>query len=434
MKGKIYVRCGGTIDRSYKDGIRLRGYHQDVTLDMQKEMEVREKLENALKEAKNANMAKTTFLSQMSHDIRTPLNGIIGLMEISEAHKDNYELVQENRCKARVSAKHLLDLINDILELSKLGDNNTVLAHEAFDLIKLSEDVMTISGTRAKESGITMIHAPYCDEMTVRYIYGSKLHIRQIFLNILDNAIKYNKPGGAVMCSASAQMKDDKHVEYTFVISDTGIGMSEEYISHLYEPFAQANYDEVSVYQGTGLGMSIVKALVDKMEGTIEVDSRLGEGTTFTVKLPFETADEGDIENEKEVQPAGSIEGLNILLVEDNELNMEIASFMLEDAGANVHKVFDGIEAVETFVNTPEYTYDVILMDLMMPLMNGIEATKAIRASNRADAASIPIIAMTANAFAEDVEAVKAAGMNEHIAKPLDMKKVISTIQKYCEK
>lgn len=189
VKGKIYVRCGGTIDRSYKDGIRLRGYHQDVTLDMQKEMEVREKLENALKEAKNANMAKTTFLSQMSHDIRTPLNGIIGLMEISEAHKDNYELVQENRCKARVSAKHLLDLINDILELSKLGDNNTVLAHEAFDLIKLSEDVMTISGTRAKESGITMIHAPYCDEMTVRYIYGSKLHIRQIFLNILDNAI-----------------------------------------------------------------------------------------------------------------------------------------------------------------------------------------------------------------------------------------------------
>ncbi len=404
---------------------------QGIAEEKEREFEAREKLEAALKEAKKADLAKSAFLSQMSHDIRTPLNGIIGLLEISERHKEDYKLVNDNRAKAKVAANHLLALINDVLELSKLGDGNTVIAHEPFNMVHLAEDVIAISATKAVEAGITLGHRKCSDEITVPWVCGSELHVRQLFLNILDNAIKYNKPGGSVTFRAKVVGKDEDTVTYAFIFEDTGIGMSKGFTERIYEPFTQERYDARSVYQGTGLGMSIVKNLVDRMKGTIDIKTELGVGTTFTITIPFEIAHMGQDTDEAQADDSYDITGARILIAEDNELNMEIASYLLRDAGAKVTEVTDGKQAVESFIANPPDTYDIIIMDLMMPVMSGMEAAILIRSCGRSDAATIPIIAMTANAFEEDVEAVKKAGMNEHLAKPLDTKKVFQTISYY---
>jgi signal transduction histidine kinase/ActR/RegA family two-component response regulator len=404
---------------------------QDINEEKKKEVEAREKIEAALQEAKTANMAKTAFLSQMSHDIRTPLNGIIGLLEMSERHRDDYRLVEDNRIKAKTAANHLLALLNDVLELNKLGDGNTVIVNAPFDLIALAEDVISISNARASEMGISLTHRDCSGDMPVRWVFGSERHVRQIFLNILDNAVKYNKAGGSVRCWTDVVERDENSITYRFNFEDTGIGMSEKFIQKIYEPFTQESYDARSAYQGTGLGMTIVKNLVDRMNGTIDIQSELGVGSRFSITIPFEKASSHYEDEQSKETVVYDISGANILLVEDNELNMEIASYLLKDAGANVTEATDGKQAVESFIINPPGTYDIIVMDLMMPVMGGLEASMVIRSYGRSDAAEIPIIAMTANAFEEDIEAVKKAGMNEHIPKPLDTQKVLKTISKY---
>ncbi len=391
-----------------------------------------QQLSVAVQEADRANAAKTSFLSRMSHDIRTPLNGIIGLLEIDAAHPDDRELVDSNREKMRVSANHLLSLLNDVLQMSKLESGEIALGHEPIDLNRLSAEVMTIVSQRAAESGITMENDRRSEQVSAPWVYGSPLHLRQIFLNIYTNCIKYNKLGGSITTLFQCVEKDEKTVTYRWTISDTGIGMSEAFLGHIFDPFTQEKTDARSIYQGTGLGMAIVKGLVEQMHGSIEVGSTLGVGSTFTITIPFEIAESVE-EKSTQGNDAGQadIRGLRLMLAEDNDLNAEIAKMLLEDAGVIVTAVGDGQQAVSLFQEKPAGTFDVILMDIMMPVMDGLTATKTIRALDRPDARTIPIIAMTANAFEEDAQKCLAAGMNAHLAKPLDIGKLIATIAQY---
>lgn len=429
--GMRYYRCGCTCIAKSERYTCFCGYGQDITEDMRQIIENEKKMKAAMLEAKKANAAKTAFLSRMSHDIRTPLNGIIGLLDIDERNADNIELLKEHRAKARIAANHLMSLINDVLELNKLDDKNITLAHEAFNLSQMAREILTIGEMRAVESGVRLIHEDCNLNITVPYVYGSPLHVRQIFLNIIGNAIKYNKPGGLVTCRVETFAQTDKTVTYRCTISDTGIGMSEDFLKHIFEPFAQERQDSRSFYQGTGLGMSIVKSLVDKMNGTIDIKSEKGVGSTFTVTIPFEIADSADIADALEYNDDADISGVKILLAEDNELNREIAHTLLEERGAVITDAADGKYAVELFENNPPDTFDMILMDVMMPNIDGLKATRMIREFPRSDAAGIPIIAMTANAFSEDIMRTKQAGMNAHLSKPLDIKKVISVIAKF---
>ena len=298
--------------------------------------------------------------------------------------------------------------------------------------MQLSRDVGTIIDARAAEAGITMETG--VQELPERYIYGSPLHIRQLFLNIYGNCIKYNHVGGKVTTEVRCLGDKDGRVTYRWLITDTGIGMSKEFLQHIFEPFTQENSDSRSVYQGTGLGMTIVKSLVDKMGGIIEVSSRDGQGTQFMITLPFDVAPAPEGVQEAAVESTGSIRGMKLLLAEDNELNAEIAQLLLADAGAEITLVGDGKQAVDRFLGDPPGTYDAILMDIMMPVMDGITAARTIRAAERPDAQTIPIIAMTANAFEEDAKKCLAAGMNAHIAKPLDIDKVIAAIARFAGK
>ena len=385
-------------------------------------------MEKAMQEAKRANVAKSNFLSRMSHDIRTPLNGIIGLLKIDESHFDDQKLVLENHKKMQVSANYLLSLINDVLQMSKLEDGNIVLTHEFINLYELSTDIVTIIIGRAVEAGIGWEYDTSNMTIPCPYIYGSPLHLRQIFLNIYGNCIKYNRPGGKISSKVECVREEADKCWYRWTISDTGIGMSEEFLAHIFEPFAQEKNDARSEHQGSGLGMAIVKALVDQMGGTISVTSEVGVGSTFVVELPFDIAPAPE-ENESNPLPQeNNILGMHLMLVEDNALNAEIAETLLTDGGAEITTVQNGKQAVELFQKMPSGTFDAILMDIMMPVMDGLTATKTIRGLDRPDAKNIPIIAMTANAFKEDAQKCFAAGMNAHLAKPLDMERVKATI------
>jgi len=393
--------------------------------------EKNEQLQEAVRREEKANAAKTDFLSRMTHDIRTPLNGIIGLLRIDESHKEDTDMINTNRKKMSIAANHLLSLINDILQMSKLEDGQIELSREIVDLNKLAKDIITIVEQRASDAGVNIKYDKVAGKVMYPYVYGSPLHLRQLFLNIYGNCIKYNKAGGKVSTYFKCIGTQDGIVTYEWTVTDTGIGMSEEFLDHIFEPFVQEKTDARSVYQGTGLGMAIVKSLVDKMNGTISVTSKEGEGSTFVIRIPFEIASEtDDIHNNKEEQKA-DITGVNILLAEDNELNAEIAQTLLVDEGANVTVVSDGEQAVREFTRCAPHTYDVILMDIMMPKLDGIAATKAIRAMERPDAVEIPIIAMTANAFEEDARKCVEAGMNAHLSKPLQMDVVVGTIAEY---
>ena len=385
-------------------------------------------LQKALEQANRANAAKSEFLSRMSHDIRTPLNGIIGFLDMSEEKHANEAELKEKRKKVRVAANHLLSLINDVLNMSKLEDEQVELSHEAFDIRKLADEILAITEMRAAESDILIDHEDCSVNIEYPYIYGSPLHVRQIFVNILGNAIKYNKPGGKISTRIETVASDEKTVTYQCIVTDTGIGMSPEFLQHIFEPFAQEKADARSVYHGTGLGMAIVKALVDKMGGTIEVESTVGVGSEFRVTIPFEIASEEEIIVEQQSEEDTSIEGVRVLLAEDNELNQEIITALLENQGVLVDLVSNGEQAVEAFSTHPEGTYDMILMDIMMPVMDGLEATRRIRALERADAKTIPIIALTANAFNEDEQKSRQAGMSAHLTKPIDFEKMVHTI------
>lgn len=392
-----------------------------------RELEQNKVLEEALETAKAANSAKTAFLSRMSHDIRTPLNGIIGLLEINEKHADDRALVDANRVKAKIAANHLLSLISDVLDLTKMDDENVKLANDAFSLLDLAQEVYTIASLRATEAGINIEFLNLKEEIVEEFVFGSPLHIRQILLNVIGNAIKYNKPHGKITYETKCIEHTDTMVTYKITIADTGIGMSQEFLKHLYEPFSQEHSDARSVYQGTGLGMSIVKSLIEKMGGTVSVESEVGVGSKFDLVFPLKIAKKEDVQ-EKVKADTVDISGVRILLVEDNELNMDIAETILADNGAVVTKAFDGKEAVDIYTENQSGSFDVILMDLMMPVMDGFAATKAIRNSNKRDAKLIPIIAMTANAFSEDVKRCLDAGMNAHVAKPINVQDLFNKI------
>lgn len=432
-KGMRYVRCGG---RAHTDGNAqvLGGYHSDVTEIVLEDQRRQSELKAAKEAAEKANAAKTNFLARMSHDIRTPLNGIMGLLKIDEMHPDDVELLNANREKILISANHLLSLINDVLQMSKLEDGEITLAHEALDLGQLAYDVLTIMSLRASEAGVTLHYEQQSEDLKYPYVYGSPLHLRQLFLNIYSNCVKYNKVGGKVDTRFQYMGYENGVVTYRWIISDNGIGMSEEFLQHVFEPFAQEHSDARSIYRGTGLGMAIVKTLVDKMHGTIEVTSKEGEGSTFVITLPFEVAEKENIKEPEKPDDNASIAGLHLLLAEDNELNAEIAQVLLEEAGAEVTLVKDGQQAIDMFRDMPAGTYDAILMDIMMPVVDGLSAARSIRKMERQDALDIPIIAMTANAFAEDAEKCMQAGMNAHLSKPLQIEKVIATISRLCQK
>ena len=392
------------------------------------------RLQAAFDEMRTANRAKTDFLSRMSHDIRTPLNGIIGLLKIDEAHFEDKEMVMENHRKMQVAAGHLLSLINDVLQMSKLEEGKIILAHDYISLAEMTRDIVSIIIERAVDAGIQWEYDKRKAEIPYPYIYGSQLHLRQIFLNIYGNCIKYNRPGGKISTRVEAQDVRDGWCVYRWTISDTGVGMSQEFLDHIFDPFVQEKNDARSVYQGTGLGMTIVKGLIEQMHGTIEVTSEVGIGTTFVVEIPFEIAPPPEELPVKEAAPSGDIHGLKLLLAEDNELNADIAETLLTDAGAHVTIVENGKKALDCFEAARPGTFDAILMDVMMPVMDGLAATRAIRAIPRADARQIPILAMTANAFEEDARQCLAAGMNVHLAKPLQMDKVVAALMECCGK
>lgn len=387
----------------------------------------------ALESEKRANKAKTDFLSRMSHDMRTPLNGVIGLLDICAKHPENRALVDSSREKARVAANHLLSLVNDTLELNKLGDTQVPLHEETFDAGALFEEIKTIASMYADSAGVALRMEGTGPKLQYPWLVGCPLQIKRIWLNLITNAIKYNKEGGSVCCTLQEIPQDAETIRHQLVVQDTGIGMSEEFLKEIYEPFAQADHGARSTYMGTGLGMAIVKNLLDRMGGTIQVDSKLGVGTTITVTLPLKIArkaPDAPLKNQPKTQTKRK--NIHVLLAEDNELNRGIAEFMLRDEGIHVTTVEDGRQAVEAFTGAPAHTFDVILMDIMMPVMNGIEATKTIRASGRQDAQTIPILAMTANAFDEDRQKTREAGMNEHLTKPLRAEELVATIRKYC--
>lgn len=383
-----------------------------------------QRAQEARQKADAANAAKTAFLTRMSHDIRTPLNGILGLIEIEELKEGDMQVARESRAKARVAANHLLSLINDILEMGRIEERKVTLEHESFNLKELCDNALVLCKLRASDRGITMLDTsePYAVD---QYMIGSPTHIRQILVNLLDNSIKYNKRGGTVTFSSTIKPLDDEHAVFCFSVSDTGIGMTPEFLTRIYEPFAQEGDDARSKFQGTGIGMSIVKSLIDMMGGTIEISSEVGAGSTFNVQIPLDI-DKNPRAREctDEQTYSRSLTGMSVLLAEDNELNAEIAQTLLEGEGIVVTRAADGNEAVKLYVGHPAGSFDAILMDIMMPGMDGYEATRAIRLSEKADATDIPIIALTANAFVEDAKAAHDAGMNAHLSKPLDFNKL----------
>lgn len=390
------------------------------------------KAKSAQAQAQAANAAKTAFLARMSHDIRTPLNGILGLIEIDELSPYDIEAMKANRAKAKVAANHLLTLINDILEMSKIEDRQIVLENKPLNLLDLFRDVYVLGEIRASERGVT-ISTDGGKNIEYPNVYGSPVHVRRIMLNLVDNCIKYNKPGGKVECSCTMQEVKGNRVTYRFVVSDTGIGMSKEFMEHIFEPFSQANDDARSTFQGTGMGMPIVKALVEKMGGSIKVESELGIGSSFIITVPF-IIDRDPDSHKRTVRevPSDALANLNILLAEDNELNTEVAKTLLAKEGAQVACARNGKEAVDLFCSKAPGTFDAILMDIMMPEMDGYEAARTIRRSDKRDAATVPIIAMTANAFAEDAKAAKEAGMNAHISKPIDLDVLKRVLYEHC--
>lgn len=385
-------------------------------------------LQKKTQDAEMAVRAKSEFLSRMSHDIRTPINGMMGMLDIAQSHLEDPERIDSCLSKMRGAADQLLCLINDVLDMSKLETGSIQLIEEPFDMLSLLRGTLAIQEIIAAEKGLNL-EQNIENRISHPYVCGSPNYVRSILVNIISNAIKYTDAGGTVSVSIKELSCNGEYAEFEFVVSDTGIGMSEEFAEHIFEPFTQEHAENRSSYQGTGLGMSIVKNLVSKMKGTITLHTLQGEGTTFTITLPIKL-DTVCVEK-RESEEEASIDGMKILLVEDNDLNLEVAQYILEDVGAEITVAKNGFEAVKFFEESEENAFDAVLMDVMMSVMDGLTATKKIRELRRKDARNVPIIAMTANVFNEDVMAAREAGMNEHIAKPLDFDKLIHTLAKY---
>ena len=406
------------------------GYRADLAhrkQEQEKDEKYKAELLRAAKKAEAANEAKTEFLQRMSHDIRTPINGICGMINVADHYADNMEKQTECRAKIKKTSHLLLELINEVLDMSKLESDEVVLEEIPFNLNSISEEILGVIEHMAAEQNIRIIWEE--KEVTHWNLIGSPVHVKRILMNILSNAVKYNKENGYVYISCrEIPSKQTAMTTLEFVCRDTGIGMTEAFQKRIFEPFAQEHAGSRTKFAGTGLGMPITKKLVEKMGGTISFESKEGTGTTFVIRIPFQIDADMKDRTETEEKTETSIQGLHVLLTEDNELNMEIAEFVLQNEGAVVTKAWNGQKAVDIFRKNRPGEFDAILMDIMMPVMNGYEAAKMIRSLDREDAKVIPIIAMTANAFTEDKMRAKEAGMDEHIAKPVDGKLLVKVI------
>ncbi len=397
----------------------------------EEEQKQKQLLLEAAEKADAANKAKSTFLFNMSHDIRTPMNAIVGFTDIA-LHQNSVAEIHDSLEKVRESSKHLLSLLNDVLDLSRIESGKAVFFPEPVDITKLTDDVLAIMNGLLYNRDLKF--EVYRERPKNPYVLADATRIREVLTNFLSNAVKFTKDGGTVTLDISSHPgEDDKHIVARYIVKDNGIGMSEEFQKKLFKPFSQEDDRGARTqYKGTGLGMAIAKEYVEMMGGSIAVESQKGVGTTFTVEIPLELTEQG-IRQKQEEPVHHDLTGVNVLMAEDNDLNAELATVMLEDAGMAVTRALDGKEAVELFKNHPQGTYDIILMDIMMPNMDGHQAAKTIRAmgTERPDAATIPIIAVSANAFAEDIKASLDSGMNGHVSKPLNMKEVTDTIAKY---
>lgn len=418
---RMWVRAAARFRRDEQGIARsCMGVFVDIDDAVKNQARQQQALEQALERADRANKVKTDFLHRMSHDMRTPLNSILGLLQICERNSNNEVLLCESHEKIRTAARHLLSLIDDTLQASKLGEGKLELVCEPVDLARLQADVADIMQLPAANAGVSMEGHQKKESVAHRYVLGSELYLRQIFLNIYGNCVKYNRRGGKVITHVVSSKQPDGKILVRWEIADTGIGMSQEFLKHVFEPFSREENAGNGI-GGTGLGMPIVKQLVELMGGSIKVSSKLNVGSTFVISIPFKPAVQPQEAEQAASEP--TIEGCRLLLVEDNDLNAEIAATLLEGDGACVSIAGDGAQALEAFAKSPAGTFDAILMDVMMPKMDGLAATRAIRALDRPDAARIPIIAMTGNAFQEDVQECLDAGMNAHLAKPIDMTK-----------
>ncbi len=401
-----------------------------ITGQKTKELEYQRQMLLSAEDARKANLAKTDFLRRMSHDIRTPINGIIGILNIANHYPEDLEKQTECRAKIKDASQFLLELVNNILDMNKLESGKVVLEHRAFDMRRLLQELKSVTQVNAQEYSVAVqveaFDAPH------RYLLGSPLHLRQVLQNITGNATKYNVPGGRILLSCREVAVQDGFATYELVCKDTGRGMSRQFQKHAFEAFSQEDSGARTTFTGTGLGLAITKQLVELMGGHLDMESRLGEGTTFTLTQTFEI----DTEHvaEKEQQEDSSLEGIHVLLVEDNELNMEIAQFMLENNGLRVTPAWNGQEAVNLFAGSQPGEFDLILMDVMMPVMDGLTATRELRALEREDAAAIPVFAMTANAFQDDIEQSRRAGMTEHLTKPLQEEELLRAIRRHVGK
>ena len=406
------------------------GYRADLAHrkhEQEKDEKYKAELLRAAKKAEAANEAKTEFLQRMSHDIRTPINGICGMIDVADHYAEDMKKQTECRAKIKEASHLLLELINEVLDMSKLESDEVILEEIPFNLNSISEEILGVIEQMAAEQNIRILWEE--KEVTHWNLIGSPVHVKRILMNILSNAVKYNKENGYVYISCrEIPSEQTAMTTLEFVCRDTGIGMTEAFQKRIFEPFAQEHAGSRTKFAGTGLGMPITKKLVEKMGGTISFESKEGIGTTFLIRIPFRIDTDRKDRTEAEEKTETSIQGLHVLLTEDNELNMEIAEFVLQNEGAVVTKAWNGQKAVDIFRKSRPGEFDAILMDIMMPVMNGYEAAKMIRSLDREDAKVIPIIAMTANAFTEDKMRAKEAGMDEHIAKPVDGKLLVKVI------
>lgn len=434
--GVIYIRCGGVPDQNFdRPGSAIKGYHQDITdtvITRKKQEEelaqVNVQLQRAVEDANRAMAAKSEFLSRMSHDIRTPINAILGMLDIAEKYHEDYARRDDCAHKIRSAANHLLSLINDVLDMSRLENGQAKLVETPADLNELVRDCVIMTQTQAERDGLTLT----ADHITVEHnrVRCYALQLRQILINLLSNAVKYNRPGGNITLRADELYCSGNTVTVQYTVRDTGIGMSEEFQQHIFEPFTQENPGARTKYTGSGLGLSIVRELVERMGGTIQLESQLGEGSLFIVTLPF-ALDTAPAEDTPAEAPAANLQGMRVLVAEDNALNMEITQFMLDELHVAYECAENGAEALCLYKNAPAGHFDAILMDMMMPVMDGTAAAAAIRALPREDAADIPIIALTANVCADVSADAAYADMDDCLFKPVQPSHLQATLAKY---
>ena len=434
--GVIYIRCGGVPDQNFdRPGSAIKGYHQDITdtvITRKKQEEelaqVNVQLQRAVEDANRAMAAKSEFLSRMSHDIRTPINAILGMLDIAEKYHEDYARLDDCTHKIRSAANHLLSLVNDVLDMNRLENGQAKLVEAPADLNELVRDCVIMTQTQAERDGLTMT----VDHITVEHnrVRCYALQLRQILINLLSNAVKYNRPGGNITLRADELYCNGKTVTVQYTVRDTGIGMSEEFQQHIFEPFTQENPGARTKYTGSGLGLSIVRELVEQMGGTIQLESQLGEGSLFIVTLSF-ALDTAPAEDTPAEAPAADLQGMRVLVAEDNALNMEITQFMLDELHVAYECAENGAEALCLYKNAPAGHFDAILMDMMMPVMDGTAAAAAIRALPREDAADIPIIALTANVCADVSADAAYADMNDCLFKPVQPSHLQATLAKY---